>query len=55
MRHTRSHATKILTARAAPVTASKTGSVSPAKSTSSFSPAAWLCRMVAVTPRRHSS
>jgi hypothetical protein len=38
-----------------PVSPSNTGTVSPAKSTNSFSPAAWVCRMVAVIPWRHST
>jgi hypothetical protein len=48
-------ATKILAARTSPVSPSNTGTVSPAKSTNSFSPAAWVCRMVAVIPWRHST
>jgi hypothetical protein len=43
-----------LVSRTSPVIASNTGMVSPAKSTNSFSPAAWVWRIVAVTPRRHS-
>ena len=37
-----------------PVSGSITGTVSPAKSTNSFSPATWVWRIVADTLRRHS-
>jgi hypothetical protein len=43
-----------LASRSSPVIASNTGMVSPAKSTNNFPPAAWVWRIVAVTPPRHS-
>jgi hypothetical protein len=43
-----STATKIWAARTSPVWPSSTGTVRPAKSTNSFSPATWTWRMVGV-------